>query len=432
MSRHALCLAFAWLAATSGAASANTPIETRWASAFTDSVGVNTHLRHARSFYDRDFELLKQRLLAARIRHIRDGAMDQDGRFFERDRAERFRELGEAGIRVTFIFRPMVTREFVQGFPERVRPAFEAYELPNELNQQKNMPWAEVLRVWMPMFAEYVRSGSESARYPIVGPSIADLGGDPQLLLGERSADLDLGNLHKYYRAFNPATAGYGRPGRPPCEAFRYGALPYAMCQVRRISGDKPIICTEAGYASNGPSARAVTPEIQARYLTRMLMLHLKAGIARTFIYQLADHGSDEGGAMGLLDADGAEKPAWRQLSALMRELEDDSARSGRGRAPPLDVALDGELEHLETLLFAKGDGSYRLVLWLETPSVDPVTARALDVARQQVTVKLPAGYRVRRLVTFESSGAPSVRNLSAAAPKVAIDDNLTIADITR
>ena len=47
-----------------------------------DSVGVNTHLRHARSFYDRDFELLKQRLLAARIRHIRDGAMDQDGRFF--------------------------------------------------------------------------------------------------------------------------------------------------------------------------------------------------------------------------------------------------------------------------------------------------------------------------------------------------------------
>ena len=127
---------------------------------------------------------MKQRLLAARIRHIRDGAMDQDGGFSERDRAERFRELGEAGIRVTFIFRPMVTREFVQGFPERVRPAFEAYELPNELNQQKNLPWAEALRVWMPMFAQYVRGDRESARYPILGPSIADLGGDPQRLLG--------------------------------------------------------------------------------------------------------------------------------------------------------------------------------------------------------------------------------------------------------
>ncbi len=428
--RRAMWLVFAMRA--SSAAPANTPMESRWASAFTDSVGVNTHLRHARSFYDRDFELMKQRLLAARIRHIRDGAMDQDGGFFARDRAERFRELGEAGIRVTFIFRPMVKREFVQGFPERVRPAFEAYELPNELNQQKNLPWAEVLRVWMPMFAEYVRSGSESARYPILGPSIADLGGDPHLLLGQRAADLDFGNLHKYYRAFNPATAGYGRPGRPPCDAFRYGALPYAMCQVRRISGDKPIICTEAGYASNGPSQRAVTPEIQARYLTRMLMLHLKAGIVRTFVYQLADHGSDEGGAMGLLEADGGEKPAWRQLSALMRELDDDSAPGGQGRAPPLDVALDGELEQLETMLFAKGDGSYRLVLWLETPSVDPVAARALEVAARSITLSLPVGFRARRLMTFESSGAPSVRGLSGRAPKLSIDDNLSIVDIAR
>jgi hypothetical protein len=431
MNRRGACLALGLLAVGS-VAPANTLMEARWASAFTDSVGVNTHLRHARSFYDRDFELLKQRLLAARIRHIRDGAMDKDGKFFERDRAERFRELGEAGIRVTFIFRPMVTREFVQGFPERVRPSFEAYELPNELNQQKNIPWAEVLRVWMPMFADYIRSGSESARYPILGPSIADLGGDPQLLLGERAADLDFGNLHKYYRAFNPATAGYGRPGRPPCEAFRYGALPYAMCQVRRISGDKPIICTEAGYPSNGPSARAVTPEIQARYLARMLMLHLKAGIARTFVYQLADHGSDEGGAMGLLEADGSEKPAWRQLSALMQELDDTSARSGQGRAPSLDVTLDGELEHLETMLFAKGDGSYRLVLWLETPSFDPAAARALDVARQQINVKLPTGFRMRRLVTFETTGEPSVRKISGAAPKLAIDDNLSIVDIAR
>jgi hypothetical protein len=428
---RAAWVVIAWLAAC-GAAQSNAAIETRWARQFTDSVGVNTHLRHARSFYDRDFELLKQRLLAAKIRHIRDGAMDQDGGFFARDRAERFRELGEAGIRVTFIFRPMVKREFVQGFPERVRPAFEAYELPNELNQQKNMPWAEVLRVWMPMFAGYVRGSGESARYPILGPSVADLGGDPHLLLGEQKSEVDFGNLHKYYRAFNPATSGYGRPGSPPCDAFRYGALPYAMCQVRRISGDKPIICTEAGYASNGPSARAVTPAIQARYLARMLMLHLKAGIVRTFIYQLADHGGDEGGAMGLLDADGGEKPAWRQLSALMQELDDAPPKSDEARAPPLDVALDGELQNLEAMLFAKQDGTYRLVLWLETPSVDPLTGRSLDVVAQPVTLKLPAGFRARRLVTFEDSGAPNARGLSGAKLKVSVGDNLSIVDIGR
>ncbi|HEU4781647.1 MAG TPA: hypothetical protein VFS58_17340 [Steroidobacteraceae bacterium] len=410
-----------------GAAQGRASIDTWWAHQFTDSVGVNTHLRHARSFYDSGFELMKQRLLAARITHIRDGAMDQDGGFFARDRAERFRELGEAGIRVTFIFRPMVTREFVQGFPERVRPAFEAYELPNELNQQKSMPWAESLRVWMPLFAQYVRGNREALQYPIIGPSIADLGGDPHRLLGERADEVDFGNLHKYYRSYNPATAGYGRPGSPPCDAWRYGALPYALCQVRRISADKPIVCTEAGYATNGPSTRAVTPEIQARYIARMLMLHLKAGIVRTFVYQLADHGSDEGATMGLLDASGGEKPAWRQLSALMHELDDEA---GQGKARPIDIALDGELENLEAMLFAKRDGSYRLVLWLEAAAIDPKAGRVLEVAPQQVALTLPGKFRARRLLTFVPSGESNVRVLSGATLRLSIGDNLSIVDI--
>jgi hypothetical protein len=323
----------------------------------------------------------------------------------------------------------MVAREFVQGFPERVHPAFEAYELPNELNQQKSLPWPETLRVWMPLFAQYVRDDQRSARYPIIGPSIADLGGDPQRKLGDQQRAVDFGNLHKYYRAFNPGTQGYGRPGTPPCEAWRYGALPYALCQVRRISGDKPITCTEAGYASNGPSIRAVTPELQARYIARMLMLHLKAGVVRTYVYQLADHGSDAGAAMGLLNADGSEKPAWRQLSALMNELND---RAGQAAPPTPDIAVDGEVEYLESLLFAKRDGSYRLVLWLERPSADPKTGRQIEVAPQTVTLKLPRDFRARRVMTFAGDGDARVRTLDADSPRLAIGDNLSIVDIAR
>jgi hypothetical protein len=408
-------------------------MEASWAHRFVDSVGVNTHLRHARSFYDTQFELMKERLLDARIRHLRDGAADVDGDFFERDRAERFRELGEAGIRVSFTFRPMVSREFVQGFPERVRPAFEAYELPNEMNLQKSLPWAETLRVWMPMFAQYIRDDARSARYPIYGPSIADKGGDPHRQLGDRSHAIDYGNLHKYYRAFNPATAGYGRPGSPPCEEMKYGSLPFALCQTRRISGNKPIVCTEAGYASDGPSARSVKPEIQARYIARMLMLHFKAGIVRTYVYQLADSGTDGGAHMGLLTSNGGEKPAWRQLSALLNELDDRSAEgAGEGAAAPLDIELAGDLDNTETLLFAKRDGSYRLVTWIETQSADPRTGRAVDVPTQSVTLTLPRGYRARRLTTFDDTGAPRVRTLADATPRFANSDNLSIVEIRR
>jgi hypothetical protein len=427
MNRGACLAAVLLMAADAGA---NTrPVDTYWAHQFVDSVGVNTHLRYSRTFYDQHFDLVKERLLAARIKHIRDSATDQDGGFFARDRAERFRELGEAGIRVTFVFRPMVTREFVQGFPERVRPAFEAYELPNELNHQKNLPWVETLRVWMPLFAQYVREDPKTARFPIIGPSIVDLGDDPQLKLGDQQRALEFGNLHKYYRAFNPGTAGYGRRGSPPCEAWRYGALPFALCQMRRISGDKPMVCTEAGYTTNGPPARAVTPEIQARYIARLLMLHLKAGIVRTFVYQLADVGSDEGAAMGLLTDDGGEKPAWRQLSALMEELDD---RAEQGKPPPLKIDFDGELANLESLLFAKRDGSYRLVLWLETPSYDPMAARALEVATQRVTLTLPPSFRTRGVTTFDNDGRARVRTLSTNTPQLAIGDNLSIVDIAR
>ena len=414
-------------AAQAGANARSTPVF--WAHDFVDSVGVNTHLRHARTVYDTKFELVKQRLLDARIKHIRDGAAEVDGTFFERDRAERFRELGEAGIRVSFTFRPMVSREFVQGFPERVKPAFEAYELPNEMNLQKSLPWAETLRVWMPLFAQYVRGDARSSRYPIYGPSIADKGGDPHRQLGDQSVSIDYGNLHKYYRAFNPATTGYGPPGTPPCAQWRYGALPFALCQTRRISRDKPIVCTEAGYAADGPSARAVTPVIQARYIARMLMLHLKAGIVRTYVYQLADSGTDDGAQMGLLTADGAEKPAWRQLSALMNELDDPA---GEGEAKPLDLALEGELANVESVLFAKRDGTYRLVLWIETQSADPRTGRGLDIPTQAVTLTLPRGYHTQRVITFEDSGAARVRAVPDATPRLSIGDNLSIVEIAR
>ena len=52
---------------------------------------------------------------------------------------------------------------------------------------------------------------------------------------------------------------------------------------------------TEGGYATGVTPGREVTPEIQARYIARMLLLHFKAGIRRTFIYQFADSGTDTG-----------------------------------------------------------------------------------------------------------------------------------------
>jgi hypothetical protein len=136
---------------------------------------------------------------------------------------------------------------------------------------------------------------------------------------------------------------------------------------------------------------------------------------------------------MGLLTANGGEKPAWRQLSALLNELDDGVGEvAGEAGAAPLDIELAGELDNTETLLFAKRDGSYRLVTWIETQSADPRTGRAVDVRTQIVSLTLPRGFRARRLTTFDDTGAPRVRTLADATPRFENTDNLSIVEIRR
>jgi hypothetical protein len=399
-----------------------------WAYDFVNSVGVNTHILHADSFYGAQFELMKERLLSAHVSHIRDGAMDERGGFYAGDQADRFKELGKAGIRVTFNTRLSASKDFIQGFPSRVSPAFEAYEMPNELNSQ-HIAWAAALQSWMPQFKQYLKSNPDTASYPVLGPSLIDLGNNPYLEVGNQESNLDFGNLHKYYRSFNPGTLGYGGPGQPPCDAVRFGSLSYALCHAKTISGTKPIICTEAGYGTDAVAGRTVTPDVQSKYIARMLMLHLKAGVPRTFIYQLADYGEDGFGAFGLLTRDGVQKPSFLELRSLMNELYDKAGTRPPGR---LAISISGETQDLQSILFAKSDGSYRLVLWLEKPSYDPKGNRPLSVPAQTAGVSVPAPYRVRRMLVLEDSGASTAKPVaSATAPfNVEIRDNLTIVDI--
>jgi len=402
-----------------------------WAHDFVDSVGANIHLLHPDSFYASRFELLEQKLLAARIKHVRDGAMDQRGGFFAGDQAARFQELGRAGIGVTFIFHLNVSAAFVQGFPARVSPAFEAYELPNELNIDRSIPWPAAIQTWMPIFYRYVKDNPATASYPVLGPSLADLGGDPYGQLGMQAANFDYGNLHLYYLNYNPKTAGYGAPGTGPCASVRYGSLDYAQCNLGRVSDTKPIVCTESGWGTDLTARHEVTPAVQAKFIARMLMLHLKAGIRRTYIYQFADYGTDGFGAFGLLRSDGSDKPAYVELEGLMREL-DDTAPSKSPTA--LTLAVVHDFRDVESVLFEKSDGSYRLVLWVEKPAMDPRTGAQLEVASQNITLSMPQAFRPRRLLSFGDSGAVTVKPLAgnSASLDIQVNDNLTIVDFAR
>jgi hypothetical protein len=405
-----------------------------WSYQFIDSVGVIIHLHNSQSFYRAQFASMKQKLLDARIKHVREGALDLNGAFYAGDSAALLQDLGRAGIKVTYIFKANVTKEFVQGFPARVDPSFGSYELPNELNLQRTTPWIQTLQTWAPTFKQLIRSNPATAAYPIIGPSLADMGDDPNGQLGSLEPYIDFGNLHQYYPGYNPGNQGYGRRALPPCDAFRYGSLGYSMCHIAKVAGSKPIICTEGGYGSNPAIGHQVTPAIQAKYNSRMLMLDLKAGIPRTFLYQFVDYGTDGFGDYGQLTNTGVEKPAYTQLRGLMNELYDAPST---GTPTALPISLSGTTTDVESLMFAKSDGSYRLVLWIEKPGYDPNAnsgaGAVVTVPTQAVTVGFPEINPVRRIVRFEETGALNVKDISASPPlQLTVSDNLTIVDFAR
>ena len=407
-------------------------IQASSAAAFVDSIGVNVHFSNPGSVYVTRFSMVKERVLALGVTHLRDGAVDRGGGFSEGDGAALFKELGAAGVRLTFLFNANTHKDFVQGFPARVAPAFEAYEFPNELNTAGTADWVGVLRAWAPVFYSYVQSNGTAPRYPVVGPSLADAGDNPAAALGDLSTYLDFGNTHAYYTARHPATPGWGGPGASPCEVWRYGALDYNLCNARRVSGSKPILSTETGWGSDSKVLGQVTPALQAKYLARMLLLHFNAGVARTFIYQLVDSGSDGFGPYGLVTTTGAEKPAFTQIRNLIGLLHDGPAT---GSPQALTLTLTGDTADVHTLLFEKSDRTFRLIAWIEKQGFDPFTRVPVTVAPIPVTLRLEGKARVRAAFLFQDDGTTDKETPSpdvGGRYPLTLTDNLTVLEITR
>lgn len=407
-------------------------IQAKSAAAFVDSIGVDVHFTQPQTAYVTSFPLVKEKLLALGVHHVRDGEIDRQGSFADNDAAALFRELGQSGVRVTFIFNANLSQEFVRGFPARVAPSFEAYEFPNELNASSNANWASTLRDWAPKFQSYIRSDTALGGYPIVGPSLMDLGNNPHSALGDLSAYMDFGNIHAYYSSRHPATEGWGGPATAPCDQWRYGALGYNLCNARRVSGAKPIVVTESGWGSDVTKPDQVPESIQAKYLARMLLLHFDAGIARTFIYQFVDAGTDNFNAYGLLSATVQEKPSFKEIKSLIDLLRDSANVDSPGT---LAYSLTGDMSDVRTLLFQKSDGSFRAILWIEKAGFDPFTRLPVPVTSRSINLHLDTTASLKSISVFQDDG--SLR--TSAPPRSArgdyaltLTDNLTVLEISR
>lgn len=386
--------------------------QTVGADRFVDSAGVNIHLHYDDTVYRNQFPLIRSRLIELGVRHVRDGLIDTTWLPYY----ERHNSLGEAGIKATFITRPNDSPELMAQYPGRMRDVFGAYEAPNEYDWSGGPDWDAKLRASLSRLRS-LRSDPRAAPFPVIGPSLRAPGSYAQL--GDVSAFYDMGNLHNYFAGRHPGTPGWGANG--------YGSIAWNLGMVGPYAGGKPIVTTETGYQDDLSLVDAIPPDIVARYMPRVLLEQFRAGIRRTFLYELADF--PRSGRYGLLHADGSPKPAFNAVKSLLNLLSDP----GPAFTPQhLGYSVDGGDDDLRHMAFQKRDGTYYLALWRAVPGYIVESRQHVAVLPQRITVTTAAPMRVLRKHTWQHDGSLSTTSslLTTSTFPVDVSDALTMIEL--
>jgi hypothetical protein len=423
------------LAAGLAAHSAPATAHAHSAAAFVDSIGVNTHLTFGGTSYMR-FGLVRRRLHQLGVKHVRDGIcggcatkLAQLAALHERD-----------GIRVDAIVGDPgdPTRELRASLRAagRLGDAVDAVEGANEWDLFAPHPrhWVRQDRAYQARLYRLARRTQGLRHTPVIGPSLVFSWRRPSswAMLGDLSRHLTYGNSHGY--------AGGGTPESRIAPELRL---------ARRVSRAKPVYMTEAGWqtALDDPDQThpATPPDVAAVYVPRLFLANFRAGIRRTYLYELLDHrpsgeATDKEDAFGLVRASGRPKPAFRSLRNLVHVFRPRPQRGPRGATPrtprtPRDsrtpritrITAPATVRHLT---LRGRDGVTYLALWRPRSLWDQRTRTRLRVARVPATIALarrPRGIRVDRFRPVRSSrGAPlrAARRLTVrvgAAPVILV-----------
>ena len=140
-----------------------------------------------------------------------------------------------------------------------------------------------------------------------------------------------------------------------------------------------------------------VSERAAAIYLLRTFLEQFRAGIRRTFAYELIDEKPDPRQLdpeqhFGLLRNDFSRKPAFNALRNLLAVVGGD--RRG-GTLVPLRMQVSCGPRAVRRLVLQKADGSYGVALWRLSSVWDIDRRKPLHVSPRRVSVRLPDAGRV-------------------------------------
>ncbi|MDQ3586771.1 MAG: hypothetical protein M3375_00225 [Actinomycetota bacterium] len=398
------------------------------ARAFTESVGVNTHIGYDDSAYGQSWPMVRDRLVELGVRHIRD-ASHRDGTRLS-DVVPRYNELAGLGIRGNLLAGDPLRRygsgtidQHLSWVKRNVAGFTESLEGPNEYDYPAvDSDWAANLRAYQCEWARQVRADPDLSAKPVIGPSSRS-GKGFDSALGDLTACLDRGNLHPY-------------PGDHSPNRTNFGDLSISTTDARSTSGNKPVWATESGYHNavkcSGCGHLPVSETAAGAYLPRMFMENFRRGIPRTYSYELIDGWPDPEKDepernFGLLRNDGSRKPGFVAIRNLLSILADTGAASGRLSYSLRCTSCPVALRHV---LLRKSTGAYYLVVWPESSIWDRATRTDIASSRQYADLTIASPLSKLELLDPAQSTTPSYTSASRSH-RIPLSDRLSVIRIT-
>lgn len=430
------------------------PEPARSADAFVDSVGVNVHLHNTDTAYGHFDDIVKPRLVALGVRHVRDGAIDTTFQTYY----DRHNALGRLGIRGLFITGPRQTglagdkdRAFTRDFARRVADSIEGYEGPNEYdiegNHKGDPHWAQTLQDFQSLLYRTVKSTPALKRsVVVVGPSLGASHDKPPL--SDLGAVVDYGNAHPYPFGGNPFSdrAGYdtidwyiGHGNQPSDNLDEW---PSAFENARPMFVGKPLMFTETGYFT-GTGRGAASEAAFAKYVPRLVCETFSRNVARTYLYELMDDTADatnNESNYGLVHADGTPKAAYTDLKNLLGLLAERGV-SPTFKPKSLDYALTvspvgdyTRTKYVHHLLLQKSDGTFYLLLWHEISDEDANVSphRQISPPDMPAVLTLPPAIRHARLFRPYEDVTGAVVPIRGGKITLAVPDQVVVLKLAR
>jgi hypothetical protein len=385
------------------------------ASAFVESLGVDVHFCYYGSIYTTNTPLMFSSLQALGIRHLRDnlcwqGPQSSNAFYIVHQ------QLASLGFATTY--GPSISQPISQitAYPTLVQD-MEGIEAASEYDASGDPNWATVVIAQQQAIFQAMNG---TRGITVLAPALANPASASQL--GDLSSLSNVGNLHGYMGGYNP--------GNPASNPTIY------LTETQPVTPGKPVWVTETGYFGQpGPfnGTYGVSLAAQAIYAPRLLLEFHNAGVARIYLYELADDlepGQNPADFhWGLLDSTGQPKPAFRAVANLTALLNDSNPHLA---TTPLAYAIRNGDSSVHQALFEKSDGSYYIALWIEAPSYDFINQQPIAVPTQSVTLQLLTAPKSVTVSQWDDSGnAPTTQITPGTAIPLTLSDRLQIIQLT-